>query len=124
MGSPRLFVVVHPKFQTRQHTFSTLTSPSSRFANSYTLLFAPMIRTYDFLAPSLHPNTLLDISIPEPGPSTLEPVVKHLPIKHNEYAAVGTIKRLHQTQDGSVGSLVPAPDPANGSTSSRTTRSG
>ena len=67
-----------------------------------------MVRTYNFLAPSLHPNTLLDICIPEPGPSSaaLEPIVKHLPIKHHEFSAVGTIKRLHQTQDGNVSYIV------------------
>lgn len=61
-----------------------------------------MIRTYDFLAPSLHPNTLLDISIPEPGPSSLEPIVRHLPIKYGEHQSVGGIKRMQQATEGSV----------------------
>lgn len=61
-----------------------------------------MVRTFDFLAPSLHPNTLLDISIPEPGPSAIDPVVRHLPIKYGENKAVGGIKRMAQTPNGHV----------------------
>lgn len=61
-----------------------------------------MPQTFNFLAPALHPNTILEISIPEPGPSTLEPVVKHLPIKYGEHKAVGNIKRMLQDQQGNV----------------------
>ena len=64
-----------------------------------------MIPTLNFLAPSLHPNTLLDISIPLPSSSStsIDPVVKHLAIKHGDHQALGNIKRLVQDSNGHVG---------------------
>jgi len=54
-----------------------------------------MIPTLDFLLPSLHPSTLLDVSFPITGPGTAnEPIVKSLPIKYGEYAPVGIVKRM------------------------------
>lgn len=56
-----------------------------------------MSRSLDFLAPSLHPNTLTDISLPEPTPGagpSREPVVRHLAIKHADYSPVGRIKHV------------------------------
>jgi hypothetical protein len=48
-------------------------------------------RTADFWAPALHPNTLLQLSVPE---GERNPVVRPLPIKHNDHAAVGVVKRM------------------------------
>lgn len=56
-------------------------------------------RTANFWAPALHPNTILDLSVPEPGPSR-DPIVRSLPIKHNDHAPVGVIKRTLQTSQG------------------------
>ncbi|ORY27216.1 hypothetical protein BCR39DRAFT_539048 [Naematelia encephala] len=53
-----------------------------------------MVQTLDFLAPSLHPNTLVDISYPEPGPSFREPIVRHLAVKHGEYKPLGRAKNM------------------------------
>ena len=61
----------------------------------YTLCITTMIPTLDFLLPSLHPSTLLDVSFPITGPGTAnEPIVKSLPIKYGEYAPVGIVKRM------------------------------
>ncbi|KAL7424169.1 hypothetical protein Q5752_001755 [Cryptotrichosporon argae] len=60
-------------------------------------------RTLDFLAPSLHPNTLLSLSVPEPSATApREPVVKSLPIKYGEHQALGVGKRIIADTDGSV----------------------
>jgi hypothetical protein len=54
-----------------------------------------MIPTLDFLLPSLHPSTLLDVSFPLTGPGTAsEPIVRSLPVKYGEYESVGVIKRM------------------------------
>lgn len=54
-----------------------------------------MIPTLDFLLPSLHPSTLLDVSFPVTGPGTAnEPIVKSLPIKYGEHEPVGIVKRM------------------------------
>jgi len=54
-----------------------------------------MIPTLDFLLPSLHPSTLLDVSFPITGPGTSkEPIVRSLPIKYGEHAPVGIVKRM------------------------------
>jgi hypothetical protein len=56
---------------------------------------AAMIPTLDFLLPSLHPSTLLDVSFPLTGPgTTAEPIVRSLPIKYGEYQPVGIVKRM------------------------------
>jgi hypothetical protein len=52
-----------------------------------------MISTLNFLAPSLHPNTLTDITFPLTS-SPADPIVRHLAIKHGEHAPVGLIKRV------------------------------
>ncbi|WOO77122.1 Ribosome biogenesis protein NSA1 [Vanrija pseudolonga] len=56
-------------------------------------------RTLDFWTPALHPSTLLNVSVAEPGPSR-DPVVRSLPIKHGDFEAVGAIKRLVKTNEG------------------------
>ncbi len=61
-----------------------------------------MSRTLNFLAPSLHPNTLLDIAYPEPGPSSREPIVRYLAVKHGEYLPLGHIKRMVSALDNNV----------------------
>ncbi|WWD16047.1 hypothetical protein CI109_100472 [Kwoniella shandongensis] len=65
-----------------------------------------MVRTFNFLAPSLHPNTLLDLSFSEPkiGPSAppSEAIVKHLPIKYGTHQPVGEIRRMVQVGDNQV----------------------
>lgn len=62
-----------------------------------------MIPTLDFLLPSLHPSTLLDVSFPLTGPgSTGEPVVRQLSIKHNDHEPVGVVKRMLSLEDGKV----------------------
>lgn len=61
-------------------------------------------RTVDFWAPALHPNTLLQLSVPEPGDAGRNPVVRPLPIKHGEFASVGVVKRMLKMDD-SVSSL-------------------
>ncbi|GMK59575.1 hypothetical protein CspeluHIS016_0801810 [Cutaneotrichosporon spelunceum] len=53
-------------------------------------------RTADFWAPALHANTLLQISVPE---GERNPVVRPLPIKHGEHAAVGVVKRMLRMGD-------------------------
>jgi hypothetical protein len=64
--------------------------------STYCTRYTPtMIPTLDFLLPSLHPSTLLDVSFPITGPGTAnEPIVKSLPIKYGEYAPVGIVKRM------------------------------
>ncbi|RSH94000.1 hypothetical protein EHS25_006653 [Saitozyma podzolica] len=52
-----------------------------------------MIPTLNFLAPSLHPNTVTDITFPLTSSAT-DPIVRHLAIKHGEHAPVGLIKRI------------------------------
>jgi ribosome biogenesis protein NSA1 len=59
------------------------------------------MRTYNFLAPSLHPNTIVDLAIPESGPSQ-DPIVKHLAIKYGEHESIGHIKRIVNGTDGNV----------------------
>ncbi|KAK6903060.1 hypothetical protein I203_108321 [Kwoniella mangroviensis CBS 8507] len=57
-----------------------------------------MVQTLNFLVPSLHPNTLIDLSFPAPllglVPSAPEPIVQHLPIKYGEYQPLGRSKRM------------------------------
>ncbi|OWT41313.1 hypothetical protein C362_00779 [Cryptococcus neoformans Bt1] len=58
-----------------------------------------MVRTYNFLAPSLYPNTVVDISFPEPtigvvNVSPADPVVHHLPVKYGEYNALGGVRKM------------------------------
>jgi len=55
-----------------------------------------MTRTLNFLAPSLHPGTLVDISFADAGPSRLprEPIVRNLAIKHGEYPPISLVKRM------------------------------
>ena len=65
-----------------------------------------MIRAVNFLTPSLHPNTLLDISYPEPGPSSHEPLVRNVTIKHGDHQPVGHIKRVITFGIDTVGSDV------------------
>jgi ribosome biogenesis protein NSA1 len=64
-----------------------------------------MPKTFQFLAPSLHPNTLTELAIPEAGPSAPEPIVRHLAIKYGAHQAVGSVKRMLQTGDDEVSSL-------------------
>ena len=60
-------------------------------------------RTLDFLPPSLHPHkTLLDIAYPEPGPSSPEPIVRYLAVKHGEYHPLGHIKWTVSAPDDDV----------------------
>lgn len=62
-----------------------------------------MLPTLDFLLPSLHPSTLLDVSFPLTAPgSTAEAVVRHLSIKHGEHEAVGVVKRMLSLGDNKV----------------------
>lgn len=64
------------------------------------------IPTLNFLLPSLHPSTLLDVSFPlghsqdtaTAGPSR-DPVVRNLPIRYGEFEAVGIVKRMIATGD-------------------------
>ncbi|WVF72100.1 hypothetical protein IAT40_006912 [Kwoniella sp. CBS 6097] len=62
--------------------------------------------TLNFLAPSLHPNTLIDLSFPQPKlgavPSAPEPIVQHLPIKYGEYQPLGSVKRMAQTGENQI----------------------
>ncbi len=59
--------------------------------------------TLDFLPPSLHPHkTLLDIAYPEPGPSSPEPIVRYLAVKHGEYHPLGHIKWTVSAPDDDV----------------------
>jgi hypothetical protein len=68
-----------------------------------------MIPTLDFLLPSLHPSTLLDVSFPITGPGTAnEPIVKILPIKYGEYAPVGIVKRMLALEGDQVSSIFQA----------------
>ncbi|KIR28878.1 hypothetical protein I307_02953 [Cryptococcus deuterogattii 99/473] len=58
-----------------------------------------MTRTYNFLAPSLYPNTLVDISFPEPtigvvNVSPADPVIHHLPVKYGEHNALGGVRKM------------------------------
>lgn len=65
-----------------------------------------MIPTLDFLLPSLHPSTLLDVSCPLTAPGTTgEAVVRHLSIKHGEHQPVGIVKRMLSLGDDKVGLL-------------------
>ncbi|WVR05292.1 hypothetical protein IAU60_002305 [Kwoniella sp. DSM 27419] len=63
-------------------------------------------RTLNFLAPSLHPNTLVDLAFPEPKlglvPTADEPIVQHLPIKYGEHQPLGSGKRMARTADNEV----------------------
>ncbi|KAK4686361.1 ribosome biogenesis protein NSA1, partial [Tremellales sp. Uapishka_1] len=61
-----------------------------------------MVRTYNFLAPSLHPNTLVDISISEPGPSSQEPLVRHLAVKHGQFNPLGSVRKMLMGEDGNL----------------------
>jgi hypothetical protein len=80
-----------PTFRNFGTTY-TYTLYSSHYRTRYT---PTMIPTLDFLLPSLHPSTLLDVSFPITGPGTAnEPIVKSLPIKYGEYAPVGIVKRM------------------------------
>ncbi|WVQ78400.1 hypothetical protein IAT38_000486 [Cryptococcus sp. DSM 104549] len=60
-----------------------------------------MVQTLNFLVPSLHPNTLIDVSFPVPklgmtstSPTASEPLVHHMPVKYGEYQPLGGIKRM------------------------------
>ncbi|XAO22647.1 hypothetical protein I312_101420 [Cryptococcus bacillisporus CA1280] len=58
-----------------------------------------MTRTYNFLAPSLYPNSLVDISFPEPtigvvNVSPADPVIHHLPVKYGEHNALGGVRKM------------------------------
>ncbi|WVW82947.1 hypothetical protein I302_104962 [Kwoniella bestiolae CBS 10118] len=63
-------------------------------------------QTLNFLVPSLHPNTLIDLSFPSPSlglvPSAPEPIVQHLPIKYGEHHPLGRAKRMVKTGDERV----------------------
>jgi hypothetical protein len=65
------------------------------------------IPTLNFLLPSLHPSTLLDVSFPfadsqdTAGPSR-DPIVRNLPVKYGEYAPVGVVKRMIAMEDPEV----------------------
>ncbi|KAK8869687.1 hypothetical protein IAR55_000255 [Kwoniella newhampshirensis] len=63
-------------------------------------------KTLNFLAPSLHPNTLLDLSFSEPkiGPSAppSEVIVNHLPIKYGDHRPVGGVRRMIRTGENQV----------------------
>lgn len=63
-----------------------------------------MIPTINFLAPSLHPNTLTDVSVPVPSSSSghLDPVVRHLAIKHGDRLPVGSIKQIVKPSNDTV----------------------
>ncbi|OCF41463.1 hypothetical protein I317_04764 [Kwoniella heveanensis CBS 569] len=62
--------------------------------------------TLNFLVPSLHPNTLIDLSFPQPKlgavPSAPEPIVQHLPIKYGEYQPLGSVKRMTKADENQV----------------------
>ncbi|WVN86743.1 uncharacterized protein L203_101915 [Cryptococcus depauperatus CBS 7841] len=59
-----------------------------------------MVSTLNFLAPSLYPNTLVDVSFAQPTFSGVnvsmadEPVVRHLSVKYGQYQALGGIRRM------------------------------
>jgi hypothetical protein len=99
---PKSILVPHiPKFwyNLHQHLYST-------YCTRYT---TTMIPTLDFLLPSLHPSTLLDVSFPITGPGTAnEPIVKSLPIKYGEYAPVGIVKRMLALEGDQVSSIFQA----------------
>ena len=61
-----------------------------------------MPRTLGFLAPSLHPNALLDISYYEPGPSAPDPIVKNLTVKHHTHKPLGHVKRIVKVSQNEV----------------------
>jgi hypothetical protein len=61
-----------------------------------------MPKTFNFLAPSLHPNTLTELSIPEAGPSAPDPVVRHLAIKYGADQPVGSVKRIVESGESGV----------------------
>jgi ribosome biogenesis protein NSA1 len=65
-----------------------------------------MPKTFQFLAPSLHPNTLTELAIPEAGPSAPDPVVRHLAIKYGAHEAVGSVKRMLQSKEDEVGLVI------------------
>lgn len=66
-----------------------------------------MIPTLDFLLPSLHPSTLLDVTFPLTAPGkTGEPVVRQLSIKHGDHEPVGVVKRMLSLGDGRVGQIL------------------
>jgi hypothetical protein len=74
---------------------ATVTSPCPGHCLLYYQLHRTMIPTLDFLLPSLHPSTLLDVSFPLTGPgTTAEPIVRSLPIKYSEFQPVGIVKRM------------------------------
>ncbi|WWC89890.1 uncharacterized protein L201_004819 [Kwoniella dendrophila CBS 6074] len=55
-------------------------------------------QTINFLLPSLHPNTLVDLAFPVPTlglvPSAPEPIIQHLPIKYDKHQPIGRSKFL------------------------------
>jgi len=113
LSASPLLARCHPKFPAlavclvhhQRDSHSSIAADPRLHASLWSVPFGiyVMPQTFNFLAAALHPNTLLEISIPESGPSTLEPVVKHLPIKHGEHKAVGNIKRMLKDQNGNVG---------------------
>lgn len=56
-------------------------------------------RSVDLWAPALHPNTLLHVAVPEPGPSR-DPIVRHFAIKHGDHEAVGVVKKMTRVEEG------------------------
>ncbi|WRT67266.1 uncharacterized protein IL334_004233 [Kwoniella shivajii] len=65
-----------------------------------------MVPTLNFLVPSLHPNTLVDLCFPSPTlgavPSAPEPIVQHLPIKYGTFQPLGRSKKILATGDNQV----------------------
>lgn len=66
-----------------------------------------MVKSFNFLAPSLHPNTLLDIAFPLAGPSAPDPLVKSLAVKyasdgHDDFQPLGLAKVMSDRGDGTV----------------------
>lgn len=70
-----------------------------------------MIKSFNFLAPSLYPNTLLDISLPLAGPSAPDPIIRSLPIKYagekkDDFQPIGHAKLLADRGDDTVCLLI------------------
>ena len=66
-----------------------------------------MVKSFNFLAPSLHPNTLLDIAFPLAGPSAPDPLVKSLAVKYasdgsDDFQPLGLAKVMSDRGDGTV----------------------
>ncbi|ODN83244.1 hypothetical protein L202_01419 [Cryptococcus amylolentus CBS 6039] len=67
-----------------------------------------MVRTYNFLAPSLHNNTLLDVSFNEPSiniagvSSPGDPVVRRFPVKYGDHKPLTGVKRMVDVDDNRI----------------------